>query len=1174
MARKATACVLAFAICVSQFTLTASSYDEPPLPIFLAANTETFAAESPFDWQGADTPIRSLPVPKNEGAPTTSLAGDFVRAWRETEIPPAPWVIAAPEPSGLADPPWNPDELLPPDGMPLDPLDGNPGPLPAVLNAVGNGVVSGEVSDATTLNPVAGAFVDVIGTGKTAETDASGKFTVQGLAPGTYTLEATKLGYFSETAVTTVLEGQPAEVRFGLRVKPSDDSESEFVMEEETIVGEYQESSQGNLFLELQATPNLTAGISKEDFKKNLVSDAGEAIAKVSGANIVDGKFAVVRGLADRYVTTTFNGAQISSAEPSRKAVQLDLFPTNVIESIVVDKTYRPDLSGDFGGGAINIVTRSFPEERILNFKTKVTYNDALDGKIYVHPDRDIGTFGDLGPDMPPSLETFNPDGSTAGFIDGSNIPPEEWVNRQRELHDSAGMRPVQDDSDLGYSHSLTFGDTYDLSNGMRFGLILSGAYSNGDSSNTSPVTNPVRSFTRDEYTRGIDWVGYASAALELNEFNQINATYMQRRSAEDKIQLSREIIDDEENLNYGFRMPNKATPQTGRDNDYGTDFIYYGTAWDISPLSRDLEIIQLQGNHAYSDRGVRLDWSLTDSSSIESRPHSTHFEFGTLDFSSRALADVIIVNNNLRDEQAFLWARDLLRLPNPETYNWETIEAPMRSSSATNGIRFDRFAVRTEVIPDDTREPVETLVHGRYTGSVPGKQTSNRRTEKTEEDALHSQIALRVPFHYDDTDENRFEFGIGGENLRKTRKTTARQYDLFIQNNSAVNPGYPNAGLIGPGGRGEQIAANPNLISDDFTGSSLTGPFYLNALTDNGLENIDTRLDQKAWFLSGDLKHENIFLNGGIRYEKEAYDIAIEGTPLSSFTDEQIAGNGWENRDPEEVWLPSVSGGISTFEDRVEWLAGWSRTVARPTFYEFIPSITFDQANGFSRRGNNTLSPTEITNYDFAITYRPNEQTTFRTSFFYKDLLNPLVNFFDRDVLVYADSYIDANGQVVPFTGNIKGVEFEADITDLGPFSLRGNFTYIDAVLNYSFVTGGVASPVSSQLPYQPKTITNLNLGYDYEPWGLQANLIYNYTGEYPTVLKRVPEDTEIRRDAYSTLDFVLSKSLSTEQAEWVMRVGVKNLLDAKDTLLYGEDIFLEDKPGRAYFFEVEVSF
>ena len=199
--------------------------------------------------------------------------------------------------------------------------------MPGIINTAGNCVITGEVSDATSLNPVAGAYFDVVGTGRTAETDAKGRFTIDGLPAGSFTLEATKLGYFTESSVITTLEGQPAEVRFGLRLKPADDTAEETMLEEETIVGEYQGDSQGDFNLTLETSATVTSAISKEDFTKTGVSDAAGAVGKISGANIVGGKFAVVRGLADRYVTTLFNGAVISSAEPVRKAVQLEYFP-------------------------------------------------------------------------------------------------------------------------------------------------------------------------------------------------------------------------------------------------------------------------------------------------------------------------------------------------------------------------------------------------------------------------------------------------------------------------------------------------------------------------------------------------------------------------------------------------------------------------------------------------------------------------------------------------------------------------------------------------------------------------------------------------------------------------------------------------------------------------------
>ena len=126
----------------------------------------------------------------------------------------------------------------------------------------------------------------------------------------------------------------------------------------------------------------------------------------MAGANIVDGKFAVVRGLADRYVSTTYNGGAIASSVPDRKAVELDLFPTSALSGINVEKTYDPTLSGDFGGAAIDIRTKSFPVENFLKLKTEFSYRADLPDDFLSVAGGDLGFLGgiDLSFDLDASL--------------------------------------------------------------------------------------------------------------------------------------------------------------------------------------------------------------------------------------------------------------------------------------------------------------------------------------------------------------------------------------------------------------------------------------------------------------------------------------------------------------------------------------------------------------------------------------------------------------------------------------------------------------------------------------------------------------------------------------------------------------------------------------------------
>lgn len=1052
-----------------------------------------------------------------------------------------------------------------PASNPLTPTDLPPNPTAPA--PPGFFTLRGEVAEG--VDALEGVDVFITNLKKSTRSAANGSFSFETLPTGNHSVEVLKPGYEKATQSFTALPGQTINLRFDLKKKSIDGEADETMLEDEVVVGEYQEESQGdfNLTIDMEA-PKLTAVMGREEFTKNAVSDAGEAISKVSGANIVDGKYAVVRGLADRYVTTTFNGAQIASADPSRKAVQLDLFPTSAIESIKVDKTYTTNLVGDFGGGAIDITSRALPAERFLQITSRIGYNDGLKSKTYAHPNRDLGAFGDIGDEMPSVLERRNPDGSIT-FLDGGNTPAANLADRWRELGANQNFRPKEEDSQLGYSQSLAYGETFELPNKMKFGLMTAFSRSTIDTFNTTPVTNQIRSFLRDEYSRSAEWTAYVSAALEMNENNRVQATYFNKHLAQDDIIQTRNIVDDTENLNYGIHIPNStANPQ----NLYGNDYIYYGASWDINPLARDLEIYQIKGTHRLHDRGVRMDWAITRSLAEEARPHSTHFEFGVLDFSSQALAAQIAAANQVLADNAVQLAQ-ALGLPNPQSFTWETIRQPLINFGL--GDLYTAIEDSVAVRPDDSRPPVETSDHG-ASSSIPGKQLITRRSEKSTEEANHQQFSLGIPIYFNDHDDERYlEFGLGAASLSKERDTSARAYRLVLNSSSAVDPGFINNALAGPGGLGELIAQNPNLIASYFNGSTNGNPYYINDLTRIGLENINTQLTQLSYFSNFLLRFDDSFINAGARFEKETYDIDIKAAPLSAFTSDQIDGNRWENRDPQTAMLPAINAGTSLFEKRLDFQVGWSQTVARPTFWEFIPSQTIDQTAGLGRRGNNNLGQTEIDNFDFAMTVKPTETSTIRASLFHKNLVRPLVTFFENGTLLYADSFRDSvTNTTEEFTGTLNGIELEAELNEVGPLSIKGNFTYIDAQLQYFYVQNGATTSVTSQLPYQPSYLGNINLGYEYEPWKFNANFVYNYNGTYPIILKLTPDDFEVTRDAIHTFDLIFSKLIETEHVNYTMRLGVKNIFQAVDTYMFNSQVYDSTNIGRNYWAEVQMSF
>ena len=93
-------------------------------------------------------------------------------------------------------------------------------------------------------------------------------------------------------------------------------------------------------------------------------SDAAASVKRVPGGSVEDGKYIYVRGLSDRYTKTLMNGFEISGLDPDRNTIQMDIFPTSILDNIVVNKTFIASMPADFTGGIIDITTKAMPDEK------------------------------------------------------------------------------------------------------------------------------------------------------------------------------------------------------------------------------------------------------------------------------------------------------------------------------------------------------------------------------------------------------------------------------------------------------------------------------------------------------------------------------------------------------------------------------------------------------------------------------------------------------------------------------------------------------------------------------------------------------------------------------------------------------------------------------------------
>jgi len=240
--------------------------------------------------------------------------------------------------------------------------------LITVLSMAQKGTLRGTIYEGDTGWPMYGVQVLIKENGTGAVADLDGKFEIE-LDPGIYTMQASFVGF-------QTLEVSGIEIKAGEVTVLDNLQIVEAVSELETVVvtAEAIRSTEAALMTVKKKSVNLMDGISAASFKKIGDGDAAEASRRVPGVSIEDGKYIYVRGLGDRYTKSILNGMDIPGLDPDRNTVQMDIFPTNVLDNIIVLKSFTPDLAADFTGGIVDLQTKSFSDEKVMNVSAGLGY--------------------------------------------------------------------------------------------------------------------------------------------------------------------------------------------------------------------------------------------------------------------------------------------------------------------------------------------------------------------------------------------------------------------------------------------------------------------------------------------------------------------------------------------------------------------------------------------------------------------------------------------------------------------------------------------------------------------------------------------------------------------------------------------------------------------------------
>lgn len=222
------------------------------------------------------------------------------------------------------------------------------------------GKIAGKVIDKNTGEEIIGATVAIEGMTIGTSTDIEGRF-ILSVDPGTYNVLVSYVSYTTKKFEgIEVKSGQVTDLFTSLEESSTQLDEVVVKADFATVVKE----TEASLLIQQRNAVQISSGVSAEIIKKTPDRTTSDVLKRVSGASIQEGKFAIIRGMADRYNAGYLNGAPLPSTESDRKAFAFDAIPANLIDNLVVLKAGTPDMTGDFGGGVIQITTKSIPTER------------------------------------------------------------------------------------------------------------------------------------------------------------------------------------------------------------------------------------------------------------------------------------------------------------------------------------------------------------------------------------------------------------------------------------------------------------------------------------------------------------------------------------------------------------------------------------------------------------------------------------------------------------------------------------------------------------------------------------------------------------------------------------------------------------------------------------------
>jgi TonB-dependent receptor len=381
------------------------------------------------------------------------------------------------------------------------------------------GKISGKVLN-TKNEPIAGVSVKIVGAPGGVSTDVEGRYTLTLAVDKKYELEFTAVGY-QPKAVSDITLSLNQVNELNVTLEQLDKNLGTVTV---TATRSTARRETVNSIIQFQKNTNTVASvISAESIRRSPDRNTGEVLKRIPGASIQEGRFLVIRGLADRYNLAMLNGIPLSSTEPDRKTFSFDLIPSAMIDNIVINKAFVPEMPGDWAGGLVQVNTKDIPTNNFFNVQVGFGFNtQTISNDFYTYRGGNLDWLGfDDGTRRLPSLYTtksgFNQATQAQKNAIGQAMQNVWSANRiSTPLNTSFQMNGGLRGTLFGKRIGATFGITYARSS--RYLQLQNNQYA----FNSSGVGVDYE-FGDDRYNQDVLAGALGSFTLELNKNNKVS---------------------------------------------------------------------------------------------------------------------------------------------------------------------------------------------------------------------------------------------------------------------------------------------------------------------------------------------------------------------------------------------------------------------------------------------------------------------------------------------------------------------------------------------------------------------------------------------------------------------------------------------------------------------------